>query len=105
MGTYTLAVSGMTCDHCARTVEKALDAVGGVIEAQVSYQDGTAKVETHDSVTESALINAVKNKGYGAKLLETRERSSPGRTASSSNAPPLQQIGRASCRERVYVLV
>ena len=42
MGTYTLAVSGMTCDHCAQTVEKALAAVGGVVESQVSYQDGTA---------------------------------------------------------------
>ena len=91
MSTYTLAISGMTCDHCAQTVEKALASVGGVVKAQVSYQDGTAKVETHDGVTESALINAVKNKGYGAKLLETRERSHPGRIPSSSDAISLQQ--------------
>ena len=86
MGGYTLAVRGMTCDHCAQTVEKALAAVVGVTVAQVSYQDGTAKVESRGDVSESALTDAVKSKGYRAELLEARGRSGPGRAPSSSKA-------------------
>jgi mercuric reductase len=96
VSTYTLAVSGMTCVHCARTVEKALAAVSGVIKVQVSYQDKTARVETPDGITESALINAVKGKGYGAKVLDARGRSSPVRTPSFSNATPSQRKGDAA---------
>lgn len=95
MSTYTLAVNGMTCAHCAQTVEKALAAVTGVVEAQVFYPHSTARVETLDGITESALINAVKAKGYGAKLLDARVWSSPVRTPSFSNAMPSRRKGDA----------
>jgi len=29
MSTYTLRIMGMTCDHCARTAEDALNALPG----------------------------------------------------------------------------
>ncbi len=67
MGTHTLSVSGMTCDHCARTVEKVLAAVGGVTRAEVSYEDKTATIITRDGVTDADLIQAIKSKGYGAE--------------------------------------
>lgn len=93
MGAYTLAVSGMTCDHCARTAEKALAAVSGVVTAQVSYRDKIASVETRDGVTAAALIAAVKGKGYGAELLKADGRASPRRTPSSSDLMPSKQKG------------
>ncbi len=93
MSTYTLTVSGMTCAHCAQTVEKALAAVGGVVTAQVSYQDKTATVETQDSITESALIAAIKGKGYGAELLKADGRESPRRTPSSRDTTPSREKG------------
>ena len=93
MGAYTLAVSGMTCDHCARTVEKALAAVSGVIKAQVSYQDKTARVEAPNGITESALIAAIKSKGYGAELLKADGQKIPRRAPSSSDLTPSKQKG------------
>jgi len=93
MGAYTLAVSGMTCDHCARKVEKALTAVAGVIKTQVSYQDKTASVETSDSITESALIAAIKGKGYGAELLKADGRERPLRPLMPREATPSKQKG------------
>jgi mercuric reductase len=93
MGAYTLTVSGMTCDHCARTVEKALAAVSGVVAAQVSYRDKTASVETRDGVTDSALIAAVKSKGYGAELFKADGRESPRRTPSPRDTTPSKHKG------------
>ncbi len=63
-----LAITGMTCDHCARAVEQALAGVDGVQRAQVSYASGTAHVETSGTVAPAALFDAVGARGYGASL-------------------------------------
>ncbi|MBI3042957.1 MAG: mercury(II) reductase [Betaproteobacteria bacterium] len=83
MNVYTLRVTGMTCDHCAQTVAKALGKVPGVTAAQVSYAEGTARVDSSDGVPESALVKAVAGKGYRAELLQARGASGPGRVASA----------------------
>ena len=70
MSTYELRVTGMTCDHCAREVEKALSGVAGVQRSSVSYLDGKASVKVRDTVDSAALVAAIKAKGYGAELLE-----------------------------------
>ncbi len=75
MNVYTIRVTGMTCNHCAQTVEKALGTVPGVTAVQVSYPDGTARVKTRDGILESALIQAVTAKGYRAELLDAPTRS------------------------------
>ncbi len=69
MGTITLRITGMTCDHCAQTVEKALNAIAGV-EAQVSYEDSLARVKAGADVGASRLIQAVAAKGYGASVVD-----------------------------------
>ena len=69
MRTYDLQVTGMTCDHCAGTVEKVLTGVAGVERSSVSYQDGMANVEAQDTVDSAALVAAITAKGYGAQLL------------------------------------
>ncbi len=69
MTTLNLRITGMTCDHCAKTVEQTLNALPGV-EARVSYDEGTARVETHDGVAVEHLLKAVQAKGYGASMFE-----------------------------------
>ncbi|HLB16651.1 MAG TPA: mercury(II) reductase [Burkholderiales bacterium] len=68
MSTVVLAVEGMTCDHCARTLERALGAVDGVTRAAVAYPSATARVETDGGVPDAALLDAVRAKGYRARL-------------------------------------
>ena len=68
MSTVVLAVEGMTCDHCARTLERALGAVVGVTRAAVAYPSATARVETDGGVPDAALLDAVRAKGYRARL-------------------------------------
>jgi len=70
MNVETLRISGMTCDHCAKSIEEALNGVAGVVKADVSYEQGTAQVEIKDNVDSSTLIDAIKAKGFGADALD-----------------------------------
>jgi len=68
MTTFTLIITGMTCDHCAQSAQAALNALPGV-RAEVSFAEGRAQVETDGNVATSQLLAAVAAKGYRATLL------------------------------------
>ena len=65
-GTLNLTITGMTCDHCARSVTQALQAVPGVASATVDLKAGTAVVQGAPDL--QALISAVEDEGYGAAV-------------------------------------
>ncbi len=67
--TVALAIEGMTCDHCAVTIARALRAVPGVERADVSFAEQRAEVSTNDAVPED-LIRAVESTGYHASVGE-----------------------------------
>jgi len=69
MTTLELRITGMTCDHCAKSAEEALNALAGV-QASVSFDEGLAKVENAGDVDTDQLLKAVESKGYGARLLD-----------------------------------
>ena len=69
MNTTMLRITGMTCDHCARTVEGALNRLPQV-KAKVSYKDALAEVEAPNDLSPERLVEAVQAKGYGASRLE-----------------------------------
>ncbi len=64
---HDLAVSGMTCASCVRSVEGALGAVPGVQGAQVNFAVGRARVTAAASVTLDDLVKAVESAGYDAE--------------------------------------
>jgi copper chaperone CopZ len=64
MSPTMLAVSGMTCAGCARTIERVLCRVQGVKSATVDFDLGIAIA--NGSATTSELIAAVEAAGYGA---------------------------------------
>ena len=69
--TITLAVEGMTCSMCPKTVQKAINAVPGVSQCTASYEDkvGTAVGTFEDSVTSIDTIVAASTEiGYPAQL-------------------------------------
>ncbi len=102
MNSYTMRVTGMTCDHCAQTVEKVLGTVPGVTAAQVSYAEGKARVESRDGTVGSALIQAVEGKGYGAELLDAPARgSSAVRAPSMGETAPSKQTAESSLQVAV----
>ncbi|HEY1341654.1 MAG TPA: heavy metal-associated domain-containing protein [Bryobacteraceae bacterium] len=63
--TLTLAVSGMTCGSCARSVERKLSGTPGVTKATVDLEGARATVEYDtDLVKPEVLANAVRQLGY-----------------------------------------
>jgi copper chaperone CopZ len=67
ISTYTL-----TCDHCAKSIEDALAGVAGVVEAKVSYDEGTARIKTDVRVDSAKLIDTVQGEGFGAEVLDRK---------------------------------
>lgn len=65
--TIELDVTGMTCDHCVRSVTNALKDVPGVADAIVSLEDKRATV-TVDDVDVAKLIEAIEEEGYAASV-------------------------------------
>ncbi len=63
----TLHVTGMTCGTCALRVRKALLEVPGVLEAEVNFATGAARVvRGAGRVDDARLLSAVARAGYGA---------------------------------------
>jgi len=60
-----LKISGMSCGHCVSSVTQALEAVNGVVQAEVNLQDGSAVV-TGDQFDIESLVQAVVEEGYRA---------------------------------------
>jgi mercuric reductase len=65
-----LRIEGMTCDHCALTVKRALENIPGV-SADVSFPESKAIVTGGTAVSSATLVAAVAEKGFRANLLET----------------------------------
>ena len=65
-------VTGMTCAACSARVEKVTRAVSGVTQAQVNLLRGTMVVEAQSADSRDAIILAVRNAGYGARLAGER---------------------------------
>ena len=66
----TMKIEGMMCGHCEAAVKKALEAIDGVVSAEVSHTDGTAVVTLSKPVENAALRKAVENKDYTVTDIE-----------------------------------
>ena len=66
MQTEILKVTGMTCGGCTSNVTRALVAIDGVHNVNVSLAGGEAKVDFDENMTSpEKLIAAVQQAGYG----------------------------------------
>ena len=65
-----LAVTGMHCASCVRSIERALEGVEGVSEASASLVEEVVRVRFDPSgLGPDALVGAVEAAGYGAEVL------------------------------------
>ena len=66
MQTELLKVTGMTCGGCTTKITKALKAIPGVGDVEVSLADGEATVHFDErAVSTDQLKVAIKSAGYG----------------------------------------
>lgn len=63
--TLKLEISGMTCDHCAQTINKKVSQLEGIISKAVSYPEKKGDFEfDSDIVSKSEIIDAVNSTGH-----------------------------------------
>ena len=60
----TIKIEGMMCGHCEASVKKALEALDGVVSADVSHDKGTAVVALEKDVSDDVLTKAVEDKDF-----------------------------------------
>lgn len=60
----TMNIKGMMCGHCEKHVKTALEAVDGVISAEVSHEKGTAVIKLSKDVSFETLKAAVEAEDY-----------------------------------------
>ena len=60
----TITIEGMMCGHCEASVKKALEALDGVVKADVSHDKGTAVVTLEKDISDDILTKAVEDKDF-----------------------------------------
>lgn len=68
--TKKMMIEGMMCAHCEANVKKALEALEGVENAQVSHEKGEAIVSLSSEVDNDILKKAVEDKDYKVTGIE-----------------------------------
>ena len=64
MATATFTVTGMTCDHCVRSVQSEVAKIDGVDSVDVDLASGTVTVESTADIDPAAVVAAVDEAGY-----------------------------------------
>ena len=62
--TSTWTVTGMTCGHCAASVEEELREIEGVESVEVTVETGAVVVTSAEPMTRDAVEAAVTEAGY-----------------------------------------
>ena len=64
----TFAVEGMSCEHCKRRVEEAVNDISGVF-CRVCLKRGEVTVFYETTIDDSVIINRIEKVGYTARVL------------------------------------
>lgn len=60
--TYT--VTGMTCEHCARSVSEEVGELAGVSDVAVDVGTGNVQITSTEELSTDAVRSAVEEAGY-----------------------------------------
>ena len=59
--TLEVRIDGMVCGGCAEAAQEALQGIDGVYSAEVSFEDGLAKVVCDPGVSADKIVTALHN--------------------------------------------
>ncbi len=63
--TITININGMTCGHCSRYVRQVIDELEGIIQTDVSLENGTATViYDTQTISSDAIVAALRDTHY-----------------------------------------
>lgn len=61
---WVLTVKGMTCEHCAQTIDSAVRRIPGVIESSTDHEAGISRVVVEADIGSGILADAIRSKGF-----------------------------------------
>lgn len=65
MSTITLDVQGMTCNHCVKSVEGAVNQLQGVKDVKVTLAEGKVEVQVDNPATTASVIaQCIEDQGF-----------------------------------------
>ena len=64
MSTVTVAITGMTCGHCALSVREELGGIPGVSAVDVDLASGLVTIDSDSQLETAAIKDAVEAAGY-----------------------------------------
>ena len=101
-GSIELAITGMTCASCANRIERKLNKLDGV-SATVNYATEKAKVTFDPEVAPEALVAAVEQAGYGARLPQPPRSAADGEGAEGTDGGAGEADPVRTLRQRLLV--
>lgn len=67
-----VCIEGMCCEHCAKRIENALSAVGGVVSADVKLKKKQAVLRSREQLDSAEITKAVTEAGYTVISVEEK---------------------------------
>lgn len=64
-----LSISGMSCGHCVKRVEKALSDLEGVTSVVVNLEANNAVVDCTETIADVVFIEALDDAGYDVEAI------------------------------------
>ncbi len=74
MKTIKIEIDGMTCQHCAANVDKAITKVKGVVEVNTSLSQKNSTITALDDINIDDIKKGIENAGYTPLNYEISER-------------------------------
>ncbi len=59
-----IRVNGMSCGHCAKSVQGSLEQISGVEAVEVNLQEKIATITSSTVISEHLIKNAIEEEGY-----------------------------------------
>lgn len=86
-------IQGMTCSSCSSHVEKAVNKLSGIQNANVNLLSNNMVVEYDENILDDTkIIQAVENAGYGASIDENKKESKQTETKKDSNKENIKSM-------------
>ena len=98
----TYQISGMSCSACSAAIEKSVNKVAGVNQANVNLLANKMSVEFDgDKTNDTKIIEAVEAAGYGAQLMDGQAK---GATSAPAKNPVEEELKHMRQRLQVSVI-
>ncbi|MGN0573152.1 MAG: heavy metal translocating P-type ATPase [Acutalibacteraceae bacterium] len=96
-------ITGMSCSACSARIEKAVSKVNGVTSCSVSLLTNSMAVD--GTASESEIISAVRNAGYGASKKSSGNEKSSGKPQSEASDNEFRGMVRRLAASSVFLII